>query len=518
MGTSSTQTLAVALLLILPASLPAQSPGFSQVVLPPVPPGPLPTINPYNSITTGPDGALWFTGLMGFTNIGRISSTGEVTTFPLPQDLYGFDDTPSNITAGPDGALWFSVADLSASGGAIGRLTTDGVFTFYTLSTSQLVLVQGMTAGPDGALWFTNSIIQDEIGRITTDGVITEYPLPNPTGSGPTGITVGPDGALWFTENIASNIGRITTDGVITEYPFPTHPANAAGITMGPDGALWFVENYSNKIGRMTTSGAVTEYAIPTSNSNAFNIASNFGYLWFPEFAANQIGMVSTGGVITESAAPVLKNNPDAITVGPGSSLWFTTTNEFSIAEAEIVQVVQPTASLGADPASGGPMKLITLTGSGFSAGETVNLNLDSAGGFTLETVPADGTGSFDVSLRLHQAPAGLNDIFAVGQTSGKMGIASFTVSAILTVEPSTVSAGGVVTVDGYGFDPLEEVTVTLSPGGEGLQAKTSRLGSFHDGTAIAYTIPSGTPPGVYEIVGKGATSGEVTEVSITVE
>ena len=64
-----------------------------------------------------------------------------------------------------------------------------------------------ITAGPDGALWFTE-YSANRIGRITTAGVITEYTVPTAS-SKPYGIAVGPDGALWFTESNADKIGRI---------------------------------------------------------------------------------------------------------------------------------------------------------------------------------------------------------------------------------------------------------------------------------------------------------------------
>jgi streptogramin lyase len=53
-------------------------------------------------ITAGPDGALWFTEERA-SNIGRITTSGEITEYPTPTaDAYLF-----GITAGPDGALWF---------------------------------------------------------------------------------------------------------------------------------------------------------------------------------------------------------------------------------------------------------------------------------------------------------------------------------------------------------------------------------------------------------------------------
>ena len=54
-------------------------------------------------ITTGPDGALWFTEDKG-NKIGRITTAGVITEFPIPTANSG----PSSITTGPDGALWFT--------------------------------------------------------------------------------------------------------------------------------------------------------------------------------------------------------------------------------------------------------------------------------------------------------------------------------------------------------------------------------------------------------------------------
>jgi virginiamycin B lyase len=64
-------------------------------------------------ITTGPDGAIWFTG-PGGNCIGRISADGEVREFPLPSPA----SFPVAITTGPDGALWFT----EGRGNRIGRL------------------------------------------------------------------------------------------------------------------------------------------------------------------------------------------------------------------------------------------------------------------------------------------------------------------------------------------------------------------------------------------------------------
>src|SRR5258708_22284130 len=79
-------------------------------------------------ITTGPDGAMWFTDGIGL-RIGRITTAGEITEFPIPSG--GSGSLPFSITAGPDGALWFT-AELS---GNITRLTTGGVITEFPSGT-----------------------------------------------------------------------------------------------------------------------------------------------------------------------------------------------------------------------------------------------------------------------------------------------------------------------------------------------------------------------------------------------
>ena len=90
------------------------------------------------------------------------------------------------ITSGPDGALWF----VEAVGGRIGRVTTAGVFTMYSVpGASQL---SDIVAGPDGNLWFTDHVAANIVGTITPQGAIDTHQV-----SGAEHIVVGPDGNLW---------------------------------------------------------------------------------------------------------------------------------------------------------------------------------------------------------------------------------------------------------------------------------------------------------------------------------
>ena len=167
--------VAVGLVVVLATtalSLPANGQNFTKFRAFPGPLRGATTLNctsALSGIAAGPDGAVWFTD-QNCNLIGRITTAGVVTTFPIPSP----STNPSAITAGPDGALWFT----EFFGSRIGRITTTGAITEFALPTSNLIpLPWSIVLGPDGALWFTEEQ-GNKIGRITTSGTITEFPIP----------------------------------------------------------------------------------------------------------------------------------------------------------------------------------------------------------------------------------------------------------------------------------------------------------------------------------------------------
>ena len=102
-------------------------------------------------------------GSLASNSIGRITTSGVVTNY-----TGSGISSPEGITSGPDGALWFT----NDGNGSIGRITTGGVVTNYT--GTGILGRTSINVGPDGALWFTN-LANDSIGRITTSGVVTNY-------------------------------------------------------------------------------------------------------------------------------------------------------------------------------------------------------------------------------------------------------------------------------------------------------------------------------------------------------
>jgi streptogramin lyase len=277
-------------------------------------------------ITSGPDGNLWFTGSWisyGPTRdngtIGKITTAGVITEYSLSSE----ESQPHGIVAGPDGNLWFT--DFGTS--RIGKITTSGTITEYSLPAGSEPL--GIAAGSDGNLWFTeeaNGLSGGKIGKITTSGTITEYSLP--AKSKPHEITAGPGGDLWFTiTGNGGKIGKITTSGTITEYALSACEGNGDpyGITTGSDGNVWFTETACRKIGKITPSGVITDYS--AGSAYLYNIAAGpEGDLWFTAWGGgggDRVGTINTSGtLLTEYALPE-NSDPYGITAGPDGNIWF---------------------------------------------------------------------------------------------------------------------------------------------------------------------------------------------------
>ena len=283
-------------------------------------------------VTAGPDGNLWFTEAGG-TSIGRISTSGLITLFTIPNIPTHGGRGEGGITAGPDGNLWF--ADYFSD--SIGRITPAGVITEFPIPPGNSYPF-GIASGADGNLWFTETVT-NKIGRITPAGVITEFSIPSSGsyygGSGPSGITAGADGNLWFTETYGNRIGKITTAGVITEFTIPTDGSYVTGITAGPDGNLWFTESLAHKIGKITPAGVITEFAVSPTSQPYFVTAGPDGNLWFTtDYGGNQIGRITPGGVTALFPTPNASNRIWGIAAGPDGNLWFAEGSANKIASA----------------------------------------------------------------------------------------------------------------------------------------------------------------------------------------
>jgi virginiamycin B lyase len=138
-------------------------------------------------LAIGPDGNVWFTAAAAL-RVGFVTPAGLVEEFaPLPK--YSF---PGNIVAGPDGALWFAMEE---EGPVIARITTSGELTKFPIGGEEEGIGAAVLAsGPDGRIWFGAE--EGTMGRISPSGRISRLPIPSKTWI--EDIVVGPEGSLWY--------------------------------------------------------------------------------------------------------------------------------------------------------------------------------------------------------------------------------------------------------------------------------------------------------------------------------
>ncbi len=404
--------------------------GVQAVVSPGITEFPIPTgqYKSPSSITSGPDGNIWFT-MSGSTNaIGRLEIlTGVITEFPIA-------GTPGlfSITSGPDGNLWFTESTLNR----IGKMSVSGVIiTEYPLPAGSSP--RGICWGPDGNLWFCE-FGTNMIGIMTTAGVLSEIPIPN---SAPHMIAVGPDNNLWFTQSSSKKITRIdSVTRAVTTFP-PVAAGTLSWITAGPDNKLWFIENTPSTFGRMDLAGTLAETAAPAPALGQIAKGPD-GTLWATQTSSQGILSISTTGVITPKT---ISYNGSGITTGPDNNVWFT---EYSAGFGSAIGRVNfphTRTTVTADRTGLIPGQSITLTAvvsavapaTGIPAG-TMTLR-DGVSTLATTTLDAAGVGSFTIGS-LASGPHNLT----VSYDGSVPLVASSAVVRVLVSAPVSLPAIGV--------------------------------------------------------------------------
>jgi len=189
-------------------------------------------------MTLGPDGNVWATYSCP-AQILRITPEGDIDAFDAGVGL------PNWITAGPDGALWYTLEMEDAAGDAIGRITTSGSVTTFPLPAEGCHDPYAIATGSDGALWFTNQFWISGcgfglVGRMTTSGDLTTLPEPLTAWS----MLGGPDGNVWLGVSGGAawsyGIARLTpADGSMTQLPMAS-PRSVFSLKNDLQGRVWY--------------------------------------------------------------------------------------------------------------------------------------------------------------------------------------------------------------------------------------------------------------------------------------
>jgi virginiamycin B lyase len=173
-----------------------------------------------NDIALGPDGALWATEVLG-NAIVRIAPNGSVTnTYTLPAPQFA----PYYIAAGADGNLWFT------NFSSIIRMSTSGEMTSYPLP------FQGApaTIRPAAGGFVFTDLGTNAVGFIDYGGNATEWPIAYADGQ-PSDVQFAvqdPYGTFYFADVGANRIGKITLGkkGVILPASIPLTGAGATQL------------------------------------------------------------------------------------------------------------------------------------------------------------------------------------------------------------------------------------------------------------------------------------------------
>lgn len=171
-------------------------------------------------------------------------------------------------------------------------------------------------------------------------------------------------------------------------------------------------------------------------------------------------------------------------------------------------------AGITLSPTEGAYNRLVTVTGSGFGATETVKVYWDSTATTPVTSATASG-GSFTATFNVPQATRGTHTVIAKGQTSGSTANQSFKVVSKVLLLHRSGTAGSANTATAYGFAASEIVNVYWNaPSGTSLGSGTATA----SGTAtINFTVPTSATPGTYAVYAVGATSGASAFQSFTV-
>ena len=176
---------------------------------------------------------------------------------------------------------------------------------------------------------------------------------------------------------------------------------------------------------------------------------------------------------------------------------------------------VYAAAALSLSQTSGSPGTKLTATGSGFAPAETVDIYAGHIGVTPLSTTTTDASGSFTVTPRVPSLPYGPIDFYAVGLSSGKVGVATLSVTPGLLMSPGTGAPGGTTTAHVLGFGASETVDVYWNNPRQLLGAATAdAVGSG----ALTFTIPATASPGINGVIGVGQTTKAIGIGGVTVE
>ncbi|GED11348.1 choice-of-anchor G family protein [Cellulosimicrobium cellulans] len=211
--------------------------------------------------------------------------------------------------------------------------------------------------------------------------------------------------------------------------------------------------------------------------------------------------------------------------VGTGTGLA-----ELHLASATVrgSTVAALTPAVTVDPSTVPAGTATTVTGTGYTPDATVTVEVRDTTGTavaTLTGVPTDGDGGFTtpITVPVGTAPGdyvvvGIDDSTST-EAETPLTVEAAAIEPAITVDPTTANPGDEVTVDGTGYTPDSTVTVEIRDESGAVIATVEDVPTDGEGGFTSpITVPAGTTPGDYTVVGIDDTTSTEAETPLTVE
>lgn len=178
-----------------------------------------------------------------------------------------------------------------------------------------------------------------------------------------------------------------------------------------------------------------------------------------------------------------------------------------------------PAATLTVSPATNSPEKALLFAGTGFIAGEQIEVYSDLVLSAPLAAAAARPNGSFSAVALERQLTNGSHAYFAVGETGGALGAATSFVAPRLLISPATGVPGGTASIQAVGFGADEQIDIYWNAPRVLLgSAATNNKGSVTGAHADSITIPATAARGANTVLAVGQTSQAIGIGTFTVE
>lgn len=199
------------------------------------------------------------------------------------------------------------------------------------------------------------------------------------------------------------------------------------------------------------------------------------------------------------------KNSTGAGPLSAKWVLWVSTNNLTPTPTPSPTGTPSTTPKITLSAYTGGVGKDVTVTGSGYAAGEKVGVYWESTSTTALKTATASSTGTWTATIKIPETIGGNHLVATKGLTSGRKASRTFTITPTLARSPTQGPPGTTIAVTAQGFGAGEQVKLTFNSA-TGPNLGTATTNSKGSGS-VNIKLPDATT-GWHDYTGVGLTSG----------